>query len=784
MTFVGTSPRAIGHDQPPSPPLAPSPTAPARPKRNQVARACDWCRVHRIKCDSNYPCSNCQNRGKQCSNKGTSEVRTLPHAIREIERLRLRVKELEDQLDKHDRNINNSTSSLLSTPPSSAASPAASLDPLREHGGDRKYWPGIYTSTAQSHQTQCYGPSSSFYFIGRMSSYLATALQQPHSEHHMHPNSASRSFASPTSLSRDDTEENLMPFNVPITGDYLTGTQEDYFLGLFWQSYHCTLQILDEVEFREHYKSLWATSGTSRQPSALVDIILAICMQYGIAFIPRSDSSTEPNADVDSNDATIAGRWFYRRCQTLLSGELESPSITTLQCHIFSVYYLCNASFQNMAHSTLALAVRTAHILGLHLEPPEDMPRPQRELRKRLWWTLYTVESKTCMKLGRPWSAQISQVTCSLPADDHDLALHSGSNFASSGQDVTWLTYNLQNIKLVLTARAIYVTFFDKCADILGANGGKCLYDDPPSLETCAEFLLSNMKCLQIWVQNVPDALKTKRKGDGEPFSTDRSALDVELFAPLWLQRQRLLLELLYHNLAMNLYRPFICFSPASSSCTPLAEGNAISCVNHAMAITHIMHQMLTETDILSGWHEAYQWQWNATLSMIGFILAYPVTPSTPSARKAINSAIGVFENFGNNFAVAASAANVTRDLTAKADFLIHRFRTSLNQTTKTPSFPNISNKIANNNADALQICYNFTANNDNEIATSGAICQLDDEHSIMTQKGLAGSMDLAFTVDSFNSFEPFAGASKNAMPDFFPPGLTSQSPPLWHMHG
>ena len=541
-----------------------------------------------------------------------------------------------------------------------------------------------------------------------------------------------------------------MPTDVSITGDYLTRTQEDYFLGLFWQSYHATYPILDEVEFREHYKSLWATSGTSRKPSALVDIVLATCMQYGVAFIPRSD--TESKADVDSNDATIAGRWFYRRSQALLTYELESPSIATLQCHIFSVIYLCNASFQNMAHSTLALAIRTAQILGLHLEPSKEMSRTQRELRKRLWWTLYAVECKTCMKLGRPWSTHISQVTCSLPADDQELALHSGSSFTSS-ENITWLTYNLQNTNLILTARAIYVAFYDKCADMLDANGGESLYNDPQSRETCAEFLLSSMKSLQTWLHNVPDALKTKRKGTGEPLSTDRSALDIS-FAPLWLQRQRLVLELLYHNLSMNLYRPFICFSSTFSSGTSLAEGNAISCVNHAIAITHIMHQMLTETDILSGWHEAFQWQWNATLSMIGFILANPVTPSTASTRKAINSAIDVLENLGNNFAVAASAANVTRNLTAKADFLVDRFRTGL-----IPQTPSLFT-----NGDALQT-YNSPNPNNNHVDNSGVISQLEEESSAMFQNALAGSMSLAFTVDSFNSFEPL-GAGSGDMPD------------------
>ncbi|KAL8722180.1 MAG: hypothetical protein Q9225_001276 [Loekoesia sp. 1 TL-2023] len=673
---------------------------------------------------------------------------------RETERLRLRVEELEKQLQTHEQPTYTNALSLP-TPSASYATSAASspgkLDPLREHGGQKKVWEGIYTSTAQSHQKQYYGPASSFYFIGRMSSYLATALQQPHLDHHMQPNSASRSFASPTAPRKGALEAMGVQTDGPTAAEALTGIQEDYFLSLFWQSYHCILQIIDEVDFREHYKSLWAAPGTSRKPSALVDIVLALCMQFGIAFIPRNNAAQESQGDVDSSDATIAGRWLYRRSQALLSAELESPSITTLQCHILAVYYLCNASFQNMAHSTLAVAVRTAQILGLHLEPSEDMPRKERELRKRLWWTLYIVESKTCMKLGRPWSAQISQATCTLPADDHELALLSGSNFASFGENVTWLTYNLQNTKLVLAARAIYVAFYDHCADVIGANDRTSLYGDPQDLENCAQSLISSMRCLQTWLDDLPDGLKTKRKGTGQPFSVDRSLLEVELFAPLWLQRQRLLLELLYHNLAMNLYRPFISFSTTADSTLQYAQGNATSCVSHAIAITNIMHQILTETDILRGWHESFQWQWNATITLIGYMLANPLTASTPSARQAIDKAIDVFEIFGTNFAMATSAANVTRDLTGKADSLIRRFSNSLT----TPAASSSNDMSALQDFDTSNMISNYAHN-------ANAASSADEEPSAMFQNAVADSMDLAFTIDSFNSFEPMLAGSTN----------------------
>lgn len=406
-------------------------------------------------------------------------------------------------------------------------------------------------------------------------------------------------------------------------------------------------------------------------------------LQYGVwhrltphsavAIIPRS--GTGVSSDVDADDPTIAGRCYYRRCQSLLTGELESPTISTLQCQVLSVIYLCCASFQNMAHSTLALAVRTAHMLGLHSEPAETMSLAEKEMRKRLYWSLYTVESKTCMKLGRPFSLGLSTTMCSLPGDDHTVAMLAGSSFAPLGENVTWLSYNLYNTKLVLAARAVHTALYAKYSDVYNGEKGNTIYDDLEALERYADFLATSIKTLHTWVEAVPGALKTKREGDGVALSTDLSPLVMERFAPLWLQRQRLLLELLYHNLAMNLYRPFITFPSASSSpssppLTPVTQSHANSAINHGVAITQILHQMLSETDILCGWHEAFQWQWNAALTLAGYLFAYPSSSTTAVVRKAVDRAVGVFEIFGCSFAAANSAAAVMRDLAAKVDFL------------------------------------------------------------------------------------------------------------------
>ena len=288
--------------------------------------------------------------------------------------------------------------------------------------------------------------------------------------------------------------------------------------------------ILDELELKKYYRSLWAILERKRKPSPLADIPIALCILCGMARLPSVKRRLEATsrANVSNTDAMIAGRWCYQRCQMLLSAELESPVISTLQCHILRSIYLCRASFQNMADSTCSLAACTAYMLGLHLEPPQSMSRRESETRKRLWWTLYVLETKMSMKLGRPFLLHDYSTTCGLPADDLEIAMHVGSSFAPLRENVTWLTWNLHNTKFLLAAWTAYTTFYDRDADTF--NAGNC----QPIMEP-----------LEDWLKEVPGAIKMQHQYSGVSFSTDQPALQIEQFAPLWLQRQRLLLELI-----------------------------------------------------------------------------------------------------------------------------------------------------------------------------------------------------------------------------------------------
>jgi hypothetical protein len=452
---------------------------------------------------------------------------------------------------------------------------------------------------------------------------------------------------------------------LPTPGIYLSPIQEEYFINLFWQTYHTSLvPIVDEAQFKDHYQSLWVTSAKERKPSALVDIIIAMCMQYGISALPSEAQGTL----VEGKDALVAGRWHYWRGQTLLAYELESPSLPTLQCHLLCAVYLCGGSFHNMMDAAVGSSVRTAYMLGIHLDPSQEIPEREREIRRRLWWAVYIMDSKACMKLGRPFMLRDSHAMPCLPNDSLDAARTSGSIFAPIGDDATWLSFNLQLVKLYMKVRAAYTCFYEQD---LHLSSGQTVWDETHALETSAEVLTHHIKGLQEWVDSVPRALKINRQNNGKPLSTDGTSLLIEQFAPLWLQRQRVLLEITYHHLSTNLYRPLISFGSKPRPGT-LAEEIAMQCVSHAIMLSKITQQVLAETSILDGWHEAFHYQWNAAMTLIGFVVVYPHASLTSEARAAVDLAINVFDNFGAKFAVAVNAAKIVRDLCLKVDCLVH----------------------------------------------------------------------------------------------------------------
>lgn len=252
----------------------------------------------------------------------------------------------------------------------------------------KKSWENTWNICSNVYHSQLYDSLFSFYFIIKLSFHIDFALQQSHLDHHVQSKATNMFFVNSINSRIDSFEESFVLIEAHMTSECLSRVQKSYFLELFWQTYHCTFSIVNELQFKEHYKSLWVTNlsnESSRQSSSLVEIVFVLCMQYDIAFVFRSDVNQVYKTNVDNKNSNIAKRRFYHKCQTLLSYEAKSSLIFILQCHIFFVIYLRNASFLNMTYNTLIVTIRIACLLELNQESTNTLFKAQQKLRRRLW---------------------------------------------------------------------------------------------------------------------------------------------------------------------------------------------------------------------------------------------------------------------------------------------------------------------------------------------------------------------------------------------------------------
>ncbi|KAJ9143868.1 Aldolase-type TIM barrel [Pleurostoma richardsiae] len=98
---------------------------------------------------------------------------------------------------------------------------------------------------------------------------------------------------------------------------------------------------------------------------------------------------------------------LYRLCWLGLSQELHAPSLTTVQAGLLLLqrlptnYYLSDTAFTwSLISSTLA----AGQTIGLHRDPStwNSVPLWERRLRRRLWWSLWTMEKWIAVARGMP----------------------------------------------------------------------------------------------------------------------------------------------------------------------------------------------------------------------------------------------------------------------------------------------------------------------------------------------------------------------------------------------
>ncbi|RHZ63552.1 hypothetical protein CDV55_104814 [Aspergillus turcosus] len=217
------------------------------------------------------------------------------------------------------------------------------------------------------------------------------------------------SMARPTTTpSRNKPRELQVP---KLTTSLIPPTQSQasdlQLIDAYFNFIHPSMPLIDEPDFRQTY-----ISNTRRDEPwlALMNMVLAL---GSIAFYPSDDTSHIT---------------YCKRARQHLSLEsLGSAHVETVQTlGIMAGHYLHYISQPNLAYVLIGAAVRMATALGLHKEiadtdenesesRPLQSPSVPNDLRRRIWWSLYCLDTWGSMTLGRPTLGRSSTAVSTKP---------------------------------------------------------------------------------------------------------------------------------------------------------------------------------------------------------------------------------------------------------------------------------------------------------------------------------------------------------------------------------
>ncbi|OGE52916.1 hypothetical protein PENARI_c009G07944 [Penicillium arizonense] len=104
------------------------------------------------------------------------------------------------------------------------------------------------------------------------------------------------------------------------------------------------------------------------------------------------------------------GRVFYNHGKSLIPDIIDRPCLRSIQAPFLLGVYLMPASAIGSSYVYMGLALRKALAFDLHIDQDDQVINDrEREVRRRLWWSIYSLERCTTVKLNRPRSVGIDK---------------------------------------------------------------------------------------------------------------------------------------------------------------------------------------------------------------------------------------------------------------------------------------------------------------------------------------------------------------------------------------
>ncbi|KAF2774310.1 hypothetical protein EJ03DRAFT_303824 [Teratosphaeria nubilosa] len=387
----------------------------------RIAQACDRCRSKKIRCDGIRPCcSQCANVGFECKTSDKLSRRAFPRGYTEsleerVRGLECEVRELKDLLDEKDEKID-----MLSRIHSQSSHPIQLPSPRRPSttslgsnvNKDK-------TDAASPEDDEVFNVQQSPYLLsgsaGGADSYFAgTSIASTFIEAFKHK--LQESGRSTTDI---DTEL-LLGTNYQAAADLPLTPPEpaspvvwkapprlvsDQLVNIFFQEWAPLCPVLHRPTFLGLYEKYVADSDAVTDKTAIAQLNLV----FGISSL---SNGTRSSADLES---------FQLQWRAAIDSILTENSLAALQALILAQIFCIQQGDLVRLLTYKGLSTTLSARLGLHQSQKRfALGTLTCETRKKVFWTLYTVDCFTAVLLGLPKHVKDEDVNCEYPADADD----------------------------------------------------------------------------------------------------------------------------------------------------------------------------------------------------------------------------------------------------------------------------------------------------------------------------------------------------------------------------
>lgn len=184
----------------------------------------------------------------------------------------------------------------------------------------------------------------------------------------------------------------------------------DALLEAYFDRVHPNYMVFHRGTFQICYESVWADqnrSVNSVEPGLLCSMFMIFVL--GAQILAHYDE--QKSAQLQQRYLDLVKARMYQL--------LHTTSLLNVQALLLLQLHQHNAMERNTSWMLLGCASRMAVALGMHREGAiGGFDSIEREVRRRVWWTLYLFEQNLCTILGRPSAIDDSEVSITLPNEN------------------------------------------------------------------------------------------------------------------------------------------------------------------------------------------------------------------------------------------------------------------------------------------------------------------------------------------------------------------------------